>query len=105
MRRLAPQFWQKATPARLWVPQRGHAIVPSGVPGRSTVGATPAATSRCPQLRQKANPGRFSVPQRGHWVLSPTSVAAGTLCAGVVAPAVTAVSSSGVAPGSAGGGA
>jgi hypothetical protein len=27
IRFLAPQFWQKGTPARLWVPQRGQACV------------------------------------------------------------------------------
>jgi hypothetical protein len=90
---LAPQFWQKAVPARLCVPHRGHAWVPSGAPGRSTVVATPAATRRWPQFRQKARPGRFSVPQRGHWVLSPvvasvsgTPWAAAALAATAVAP-------------------
>jgi hypothetical protein len=66
-------------------------MVPSGVPGRSTVLATPAATNRCPQFRQKASPGRFSVPQRGHWVLSPMPPSlAGTAWAAVPAAAVAA---------------
>src|SRR5680860_1143703 len=91
-RRLAPQFWQKPTPARLWVPQRGQAMVPSGVPGRSTVLAMPAATSRWPQLWQNDRPGRFSVPQRGHWVLSPTAPSpAGTACAAVASAAASGV--------------
>src|SRR5690606_26955023 len=64
------------------VPQRGQAIVPSAVAGRSIVVATPAATRRWPQLRQKDSPGGFSWPQRGHCVLSPACVAAaGTGCA------------------------
>jgi hypothetical protein len=76
-------------------------MVPSGVPGRSTVVETPAATSRCPQFRQKASPGRFSVPQRGHWVLSPVaaSVSGTTWAAAVVlaAAAIGATSASGAA--------
>ena len=64
-----------------------------GAAGRSTVDATPAATSRCPQLRQKDSPAWFSVPQRGHWVLSPVALsAAGTTWA---AAAVAATSSDG----------
>ncbi|MEP6807977.1 MAG: hypothetical protein ABI978_05205, partial [Chloroflexota bacterium] len=81
-RRFAPQFWQNATPARLWVPQRGHAWVPSGGTGRSTAAGAPGAINRCPQLRQKAIPGRFSVPQRGHCVPSINGVA-GTECAAI----------------------
>ena len=45
--------------------------MPSGVAGRSTVLATPAATRRWPQLRQNERPAWFSVPQRGHGCFRP----------------------------------
>ena len=74
----------------------GRPSLPSGVPGRSTVVATPAATSRWPQLRQKARPGGFSVPHRGHCVLSPTAASAsGTPCAAAPAAATAATSAAG----------